>query len=144
MTEALGIAVPMVAKWEGFSPTPYLCPAKKWTIGYGQLCRPDTPSCTEPQARAWLEAGLLSRFQAACAITPELLSASPRRQAALMSWLYNLGVGNWKASSLRRSVAEGDWTEAARQTRRWAFAGGKKLRGLELRRAEEAALILEG
>ena len=29
------ITVVIKTEWEGFSPTPYLCPAGYWTIGYG-------------------------------------------------------------------------------------------------------------
>jgi len=41
-------------EWEGFSPTPYLCPAGYWTIGYGHLCDKDHSPITREQGGQYL------------------------------------------------------------------------------------------
>jgi len=37
-TSATGLA--LIKRFEGFSATPYLCPARIWTIGYGHVLLP--------------------------------------------------------------------------------------------------------
>jgi lysozyme len=144
MDEAMALALPLIRRWEGYSSTPYLCPAGYWTIGYGTLCKQDSAAATRELAEQWLSHGVAQRFASACRQSPVLWTASPRRQAAMMSWLYNLGVGNYAASTLRRRVNEGDWTGAAQECRRWTFAGGRRLSGLVARRAEESLMLAGG
>jgi len=46
------LAIALVAGLGGFSAKPSLCPAGKWTIGYGTLCRPAHPPVTAAEAPA--------------------------------------------------------------------------------------------
>ena len=134
------LAVALIARFEGFSATPYLCPAGKWTIGYGTLCRQDHPPVTEEEAQALL-IDYLER------VTPGVLAKVPAleydeaRLAAVLSWVYNLGPANFAASTFRRRLAAQDWPGAAFQCRRWVRAGAKRLAGLVARREVEARLI---
>ena len=61
-------------------------------------------------------------------------------QAAVLSWVYNLGAGAFKASTFLRRLRAGDWHGAAAECRKWNKAGGRELRGLTLRRADERAM----
>ncbi len=61
---------------------------------------------------------------------------------AYTSFIYNAGPGNFASSTLRRKLLAGDRVGACNELTRWVYAGGKKLRGLERRRAEEKALCL--
>ena len=62
--------------------------------------------------------------------------------AALVSFAYNLGVGNLKSSSLLRLVNEAKFVEASAEFLRWDKANGKVLDGLTRRRQAEKALFL--
>lgn len=62
---------------------------------------------------------------------------------ALISFTYNLGIGNFKNSTLLRKVNAGDFTGAAAEFGRWNKAGGKVLAGLTKRRKAER-LLFEG
>ena len=63
---------------------------------------------------------------------------------ALVSLAFNIGIGRLKRSTLLR-VIRGGGSKAAitREFKRWVYAGGQKLRGLELRREWEAKRFFE-
>jgi len=61
---------------------------------------------------------------------------------ALCSFVYNLGAGAYRGSTLRRCVQAGDLAGAAAEFGRWVFAYGRKMPGLVRRRAAEAALYV--
>ena len=66
---------------------------------------------------------------------------TPERLASIIDFAFNLGSGALKASTLRRKINAGHWTDVPSQLFRWNKAGGRVLRGLTNRRAAEAALI---
>ena len=74
--------------------------------------------------------------------SPKLALEPPRRIAAVLSWVYNCGMGNYRISTFKKKVDAGDWMEAAEQCKKWNKANGKVMRGLTRRRAVEAAYIL--
>lgn len=58
---------------------------------------------------------------------------------ALVSFTFNLGIGRLKSSTLLKVIREGGSKNAIKKEfKRWVYAGGKRLRGLELRREWEA------
>lgn len=59
---------------------------------------------------------------------------------ALVSFTFNLGSGALQRSTLRRKVNHEEHEEVPDQFMRWVWAGGKKLRGLVMRREAEASL----
>ena len=61
----------------------------------------------------------------------------------MVSWVYNLGSGNFSSSTLLRKFNEGDHEGAAKEFPRWNKAGGKVLAGLTKRRNEEKAMFLD-
>lgn len=60
--------------------------------------------------------------------------------SALVSFAYNLGLGNLKRSTLLKKVNRGDFDGAATEFIRWNRAGGKVLDGLTRRRMSEERL----
>ena len=144
----------LIAKWEGLHKKrpdglygPYLCPALVWTIGYGTTRFPDgTPvsQATDPITRE--QAAFLLRYEvgrcenSALVLSPNL-SLYPARLAAITSFIYNLGSGRYKASTLRRKINAGDFQAASQEINKWVWGGGKKLPGLIARRLEESKLL---
>lgn len=63
---------------------------------------------------------------------------------AMTSITFNVGCGPMKKSTLFRMANTGYSKAMCDQFPRWVYAGGKKLRGLEIRRAKEKALCLGG
>lgn len=145
--DAEAMATAMVMRFEGFRPTPYLCPAGVPTVGYGSTYYADgrrvtltDPPISQEAAERLVTLELRRTFMpaviAACPVP-----MTPGRMAALTDWTYNLGGGALMASTLRRRINEGRWDEVPTQLRRWVYAGGARLRGLVIRRDAEAAMI---
>ena len=63
---------------------------------------------------------------------------------ALVSFVFNLGIGQLKESTLLRVIREGgSKADIKREFKRWVYAGGKKLKGLEVRREWESKRFFE-
>ena len=63
---------------------------------------------------------------------------------ALLSFVFNVGQGNFSRSTLLRHLNAGECHATADQFKRWVYAKGIKLRGLVKRRAKEAEMFREG
>ena len=144
-------AVEIIKRWEGYEAEPYLDAVGIWTIGYGLVLRapdgrmlnkkdprPDKGPWTEEQATDALRDELCHYLAGVLRACPVPLTSN--QVSALTSFSYNLGIRALRSSTLRRKVNAGDHAEVPEQFHRWVFAGGKKLRGLVRRRADEAAL----
>lgn len=63
---------------------------------------------------------------------------------ALVSFVFNIGGGQFGNSTLRRVLNELDYHEASFQLLRWTKAKGKEMRGLVRRRAAEKTMFVDG
>lgn len=133
----------LIRRFEGLRLKPYLDPAGVPTIGYGHTgpeVRMDSPPITRALAEEWLLEDAEKACRAALRWSP-ILAGEDDRLAAIADFVFNLGAGRYKASTLRRRVNEGDWPAAEEQLHRWVFGGGRRLPGLVLRRQAEAGLL---
>jgi len=137
---ALDIAVPLIAEFEGFRANAYRDPVGVWTIGFGHT-RGVRPGDTilRGEAGRLLEEEVEQFMQGVEELVD--VSVNANQLAALTSFSYNLGLGALGNSTLLRKLNSGDYEGAADQFRRWIYAGGKVLSGLQKRRAAEAALF---
>jgi lysozyme len=138
----------LIKAFESLKLTSYLCPAQKWTIGYGHTGHDVSPgqSITAAQAEAILLRDV-SRFDTA--VRAQCPVATPAQHSALVCLAFNIGIGNFQKSSVARLHNSGDFTAAARAFGLWNKATAsdgvkRELRGLTRRRAAEAALYLSG
>lgn len=147
VTEALRLVLALCIRFEGVYLRPYLCPAGVPTIGVGSTryldgrrVRMDDPPITREHAMILLRHKLLTEFMPG---VRRLCGAvdDPGRLAALTDLAYNIGLGNLKASTLRRVVLAGQWDKAPAQFRRWNRGDGRVLRGLAIRREAEIQLL---
>lgn len=139
-----GIA--LIKQFESLSVSAYLCPANKWTIGYGHTGPDVAPGkvITPPEAEALLMADL-AKFDSFVRL--KCPTATPAQHAAMVCFCYNIGVGNFQTSSVLRLHNAGDVVGAGRSFALWNKATDadgvkRELRGLTRRRAAEAALYL--
>ncbi|HMB91638.1 MAG TPA: lysozyme [Rhodothermales bacterium] len=58
----------------------------------------------------------------------------------LVSFTFNVGSGAFQHSTLLKKLNLGMYDEVPNQLRRWVFAGGQRVRGLEVRRENEIKL----
>ena len=148
MRQALDVATALCRRFEGLYLKPYLCPAGVATIGYGTVYKPDGTTVTLQDAPITLqvaEAWLGNQLQTECLpsairMTPALVANEPAI-GAIGSFIYNLGASRYKVSTLRRRLNAGEWAEAQYEIRRWNRAGGRVLKGLQLRREAEAGFL---
>jgi lysozyme len=137
--------VALITRFEGFSRHIYLCPAGYPTIGYGHVVLEHEKErfldgVDELEALDLLQADL-PRFEASVKRLVQV-SLTQRQFDALVSFCYNLGGGALQRSTLRQKLNRGEYEEAAEEFGKWVFAGGRKLKGLVIRRAFERALFL--
>lgn len=132
---------------EGFSATPYKCPAGVWTIGFGSTRYPggahvaeSDPAITIDQANDILAATLRVEYEGAVKryVTVPL---NQNQFDALVDFAYNAGAQNLRTSTLLRKLNVGDYDGAANEFGRWVNGGGRVLPGLVKRRDKEAVLF---
>lgn len=132
----------LIKHFEGLWLRAYKCPANIWTIGYGHttgVCPDDV--ITEDQAISLLRKDIAESERAVNQYVHVPLTQN--QFDALVSFVFNLGVGNFSTSTLLKKINAGDYDGAAREFGRWVNAGGKALPGLVRRRKAESALFLK-
>jgi lysozyme len=130
----------LIRFFEGLELNAYQCAAGVWTIGYGHT-KDVQQGMTISEARAnEMLAEELNEYESYIngLVTVEL---NQDQFDAMVSWVYNLGVGNLKASTLLKVLNAGDYDGVPAQMMRWNKAGGKVLEGLTKRRQAEADLF---
>jgi GH24 family phage-related lysozyme (muramidase) len=156
----LSLAKPLIEKFEGFSPRPYLCPAGHWTVGWGATRYPNG----KPVMRDDYPGGIPEDFAANCLVAAMLrvseslgfcVTRRPtlHQAAALISLGFNVGVGahdgikgDLADSALLSKFNAGDFAGAADQFLIWnkAHVAGvlSVLPGLTRRREAERKMFL--
>lgn len=130
---------------------PYYDPVGFPTIGYGTLLSNEAwadLSQWQPmtQEECWnaLKSEMKKKMDYALQYSPNLVEDyNAWRLVAITDFIYNLGQGAYKNSTLRKRVNEEQWDLAAVEIKRWNKAGGKVLKGLDKRRKEEAEMLLK-
>lgn len=139
-----GELMDLIRRFEGLRLKPYLCPAGVPTIGYGHT-GPEVSMQSAPITRAlaemWAEEDALKAMRASVRASPVLIG-DRLGLAAVADFVFNLGIGRYRASTLRRKIDAGNWDDVPEQLDRWVWGGGKKLPGLVLRRRAESILVL--
>lgn len=135
----------LIKRFEGLRLTAYKDAIGVWTIGWGHTGPDVTPGLKISEAKAEeLLRGDLERFEKGIQNLTVGCELTDNEFAALVSLAFNVGLGNFKSSTLLRKLKEGKYQEASEQFVRWNRAGGKVLTGLTKRRLAEKALFLKG
>ena len=114
-----------------------------WTIGWGATGPDIQPGTvwTMQQCEDALDHHIEYFVRGLLKMSPSLSTALPRRMAAVTSWAYNCGLGNYRVSTFKRRVDALDWEGAANECLKWNKAAGRVLPGLTRRRVAEASLM---
>ena len=133
--------IDLIKKFEGCKLQAYLCPAGVWTIGVGHTKGVKKGMViTQQQAETFLKDDIKP---IETLLNGMGINYTQNQFDALTSWIYNLGIGAFKSSTMYKYiVARRKDVEIADQMVRWVNAGGKPLLGLKKRRAEEANMFL--
>jgi lysozyme len=140
-------AIALIKHHEGVRSRPYRCPANLWTVGVGHLIG-DGKSLPDSWNRTFSQEEIdgilksdLRRFELG---VHKMLPNVPLRQHefdAIISFCFNLGLGCFQRSTIRQALLRNDKTQAMESLVKYCRAGGKILRGLQIRRLDERALF---
>lgn len=146
---AIDILEELVRKFEGCKLQAYKCPAGVWTIGWGHtrgVKKGDKVS--QQYADALMRQECSTCVDLALRTSPKLRNAEPGQQAAIASFIYNVGLANYNRSTLKKNIDDGDFSTARRVSiHLWNKATDPKtgekvvLKGLVKRRQAEADLL---
>jgi lysozyme len=148
----------MIKHHEGVRVRPYRCPALLWTVGVGHVIDPAHISVkfderkNLPIPQGWdrtlsmaevddILAKDLARFERGVVRLCPTGLTQPRFDA-LVSFAFNVGLGNLQRSSIRMRHNRRDYEGAAEAFMMWTKAAGKVLPGLVKRRTDERNLYL--
>lgn len=123
----------------------YLCPSDVWTIGWGHT-GPEVKKglrWTQSQCDQTLKADVKLFEDGVAKLTKDAAGGtSSNEESAMISLAYNIGLGNFRDSSVLRYHMRGDKKSAAKSFGLWKYSKGRILQGLVDRRADEAKLYL--
>lgn len=132
----------LIAEFEGFRGRAYPDAATPpvWTIGFGH-----TGGVRSGQVVSRARAFQLLRKDVATAegAVNQLVHVgiNQHRFDALVSFVFNVGTGNFRSSTLLKKLNRGDYKGAAGEFDRWVTAGNGPLPGLVSRRNVEQKLF---
>ena len=135
--KASQILINAIKRFESCQLTAYQDSVGVWTVGYGHtkgVNRGD--KITQQQADEYLLQDIAT-FEASAIKVRGIWTQG--QFDAVVDFMYNCGVANFNASTLKKYIEGGRKTwEIQEQFLRWVNAGGKKLGGLVTRRIWEA------
>ena len=136
-TSPKGIA--LIKEFEGLRLKAYLCPSGIWTIGYGHTAgvKPGMV-ISEAQAEEYLKADLITFENYLNGLG---LAINQNQFDALISFIYNVGTGNFSSSTLLSKVKANPLDNSIMdEFLRWVYSKGRVLPGLQRRRLAEMKL----
>ena len=146
--------VEFIIKWEGYSPYVQKCPGGFSTIGYGHRLR---ANYRESQYKVTFKKNGIPKSEAVALLLRDIAEVDkylniylknvplkPHQRDALISLLYNWGIGNFSQSKLRNALAGGEYAKAAHEFLDINMSGNKVLKGLTERRKQERILFIYG
>ena len=136
-TSPKGIA--LIKEFEGLRLKAYKCPGGVWTIGYGHTAgvKPGMV-ISEAQAEEYLMADLIAFEKHLNGLG---LALNQNQFDALVSFIYNVGTGNFSSSTLLRKVRANPLDNSIMdEFLRWVYSKGRVLPGLQRRRLAEMKL----
>ena len=148
--------IEMIKHDEGVKTSPYQCPALLWTIGVGHVIDPNHAKVKLADRKqlaipdGWDRVlnmdevnNILKQDLARFETGVHRLCPGDMTQGqfdALVSFSFNVGLGNLQNSTLRMKHNRKEFGAAAEEFLKWNKAGGKVLKGLDKRRRGEKAL----
>jgi len=150
--------IQLIKHFEGYKNKPYKCSARVWTIGIGsamyheqlrmKLQDRDQYPLRPEDNRIWSDEEIISLFKKDIRrfeLGVTRLITVPLKQYefdALVSFAFNLGLGTLQRSSVRSRLNREDREGAMNSLLLYCKAGGRILKGLQLRREAEASMFL--
>ena len=138
----------LIKKFEGLSLKPYLDAVNIPTIGFGNTFYENMKKVTlQDETITEERADSLFNFLVTTNFVNVvnrlvIVDINQNQFDALVSFVYNLGSGNFEKSTLLKKVNQEDFIGASLEFEKWNRASGKVLSGLTKRRLAEKELFL--
>jgi len=144
MTPTINTAItkilPLLKEFEGFRSEPYYCLANKLTIGWGRTIGVKKGDTTTPyDEEPWMVEYLEDLSVQLLALHPNLTIS---QLAALLSFVYNIGLGQYTTSTMKKLLDKGKTMDAANEFPKWNKVKGKVSEWQTQRRAKEREVFL--
>lgn len=137
----------LIESFEGCKLKPYLDSVNIPTIGIGTTRYPNgvavtmqDSAITKDEAYAFLKSHLDKNCKDVSSKVKVVINDN--QFAALVSFVYNVGIGAFNSSTLLKRLNAGEFQKAADEFLKWDHAGGVVVKGLTRRRQAERALFL--
>lgn len=142
MFAALALAVPVMARYEGYEHVPYQDGGHVWTVCYGHTGKDINTAhyYSDDECMALLTADAVKAGRSIQACTTVALP--PKTYAALMS--FNLNTGAYCKSTAHTRFEAGQSAAGCAELKRWTHVGTAVSKGLVNRRAFEYNYCMEG
>lgn len=132
----------LIKKFEGYSAKAYKPHADDvWTIGWGSTIGVKEGQVITEQVANEMFGRDVKAFENAVNDVVKV-NLTQNQFDALVSLVYNIGIGNFKKSTLLRVLNKGEYEAASKEFAKWKYSSGKVYEGLVKRRAEEAKLFM--
>ncbi|OZN25267.1 glycoside hydrolase [Actinobacillus seminis] len=138
----------IIGNAEGCRREPYKCPADVLTVGVGSTAVSGEAIEAE---KIYSDLEIARRWKSDIVIAERcvnrLANGKQMPQSvfdATVSITFNVGCGRLFKSILFRKANVRDWQGVCNELPRWVYSGGRKLKGLIIRREKEKALCLSG
>jgi GH24 family phage-related lysozyme (muramidase) len=145
----IGAALKLIQDFEGCHLDAYLCPAQRWTIGWGNTRYQDGRAVKQGDSINRIEADMMLR-QEVDRIAAKLAKDVPgwremtdNQRSALVSFAYNLGAGFYGAQgfeTISKRLKEKDWQRVPEALMLYRNPGSNFEAGLKRRREAEGKL----
>ncbi len=135
-------AYELIKKYEGLRLRAYRCPAGVLTIGYGHTSDvTEGMAITNEEAEQFLSQDITV---AENAINKYNLALNQNQFDALVSFVFNVGAGNFDRSTLLCKLKVNPYDNTiGDEFLRWVYATGRIISGLQKRRADEVRLYIK-
>jgi len=143
--------VNLIKEFEGWYPNFYTEPVGIRTIGYGHACHVWDCSLplngkypvplSVPHGESLLKEDLASGYESCVSTNNQYNGLNANQYSALVSFVFNLGCGSYRSSTLKTLLDSGNTLGACLEFRKWINAGGNPLLGLARRREAERKLF---
>lgn len=112
-----------------------------WTIGFGHTGKDVWPGLvwTPEEAELHLSLDVLDASYLVLKYSPAIIGTNLE---AITDFVFNLGIGNYRVSTLCKFVNALKWDMVRPELLKWCHASGHAIPGLLTRRKAEAALIV--
>lgn len=136
----LALSIPVIKFYEGYHPKAYIDPVGILTACYGHTGDVVRKTYNQTECEKLLTDDVLKALEGVNRNV--LIEITKEERAAYTSFVFNVGEGAFRKSTMLKKLNSGDRIGACNELSKWVYAGGKKLNGLVKRREAERKLCL--